>query len=220
MKTNGSHVDGSSAGLNSFPGKDEAEWSALRYVLGEMTPDEIAALERTLASDPEACERVASVARLATELYNALADDALIGPAKTIPSAAPGRSVRTGLWAVVGVAAAVCVLAAAGLSLLPMLNPEGIATFDRTDSGAGSLVAIWTEGSAEIGSETSTSGMAADRPNVDEAVAFADTGDDEADGNDDSVFVAGDDYNVPGWMIAAVEKGNSWAPSTDEIREN
>jgi len=121
---------------------------------------------------------------------------------------------------VVGVVAAVWLLAAGGLSLLPRMSDRDEIAADDADTGAGSLVAIWTEGSAEIAAEAPTSGMATNRA-TDAAVASPEVGNDDADPDNDSVLVADDDYNVPGWMIAAVAKGNSWAPGTDvEIREN
>jgi len=220
MNTNGTHASG--AGPNGLPGKDDADWSALRYVLGEMSVDEAEAFERTLVNDLEACERVASAAGLATTLYTALADEieselatSAAGPTKSAPSA-PARPGRRGLWAIVAAAAAVCVLAAGGLLMLPKtVDHDGIAS-QVADASAGSLVAIWSEQSAEISSDAQASGTEAERTSAVDGVAVADPDDD-----DDSVLIADGDYDVPGWMIAAVEKGNSWAPGTDiEIREN
>jgi hypothetical protein len=114
----------------------------------------------------------------------------------------------------------VCLLIAGGLAWLPQLGEDN-SVADSADTGDGSLVAIWTEGSAEIAANAPANGIASERANADESVAFADAGDDETDSDDDSMLAANDDYNVPGWMIAAVEKGNSWGPGTDvEIREN
>jgi anti-sigma factor RsiW len=226
MNTNGTPRN--EASVNGASAKDDADWSALRYVLGEMTAEEADAFEQALKSDPAACERVASAARLAGDVYSALAADAETSrtaesrfalPVRPVPSS-PARPARGGLWAVVGVAAAICLLIAGGLAWLPRLGDDS-SIADSTGTGAGSLVAIWTDGSAAIASETPANGMATDRANGDEAAALADAADDDADLDDDAVLVADDDYNVPGWMIAAVEKGNSLAPGTDvEIREN
>jgi hypothetical protein len=233
MKTNGSHLEGSGAsGLNGAPGKDDAEWSALRYVLGEMTADETEALEQTLAVDPQACERVAAAAGLSAQLYNALAAEleaqapvASGTPLSTRPAAvaAPARSVRGGLWAVVGVATAVCVLIAGGLVLIPKSGTQlDELAVDRSDAGAGSLVAMWTEGTAETAGETSGSGVAdSDRAASDNALSFADTDEDEVDAADDGVIVADGSYDVPAWMLAAVGNDSMGidGPATD-IREN
>jgi hypothetical protein len=113
--------------------------------------------------------------------------------------------------------AAVCLLAAGALSLLPVISDhQDEAALDHADAGAGSLVAIWTERSAETAAEAPTTGLAGtDRVTADAGPSFA-------DGDDDSVLIADDDYDVPGWLIAAVESGHSWSPnsSASDIREN
>lgn len=227
MKTNGTPLDGSAAGgRNGSPGMDDAEWSAMRYVLGEMNADESAAFELVLATDLESCEQVATAARLAADLYGALAIEVDVMtkavpsvPAKVAPILAPTRSVGRELWAVVGVVAAVCLLVAGGLSLLPRSSdqPE-LAALDHADTSAGSLVAIWTERAAETAADLSTTGAASpDRVNAEDGPAFAD-----AEDADDAALVAEDDYDVPGWMIAAVGESNRWSPdgSATEVREN
>jgi anti-sigma-K factor RskA len=210
MKTNGTQIDGSgTGGLNSPSGKEEAEWAALRYVLAEMSADEAEAFERTLPSDAEGCERVAAAAGLATDLYRVLAEQAeatlaaetaMNLPVRPTPTRSESRPVRSGLWVVVGLAAAVCVLVAGGLSLLPVGNQPNEMTWDPADASAGSLVAIWTEESAEIAEQPATQSVISERANVD------------SDGNaadGDSVLMADDDSDIPGWMIAAVEEGHS-----------
>lgn len=233
MKTNGSHLEGSGAsGLNGTPGKDDAEWSALRYVLGEMSADEIEAFEQTLAVDPQACERVASAGRLSAQLYNALAAEleaqapiasGTIPPARPATVAAPARSVRGGLWAVVGVAAAVCLLIAGGLVLIPKSGTQRAeSAFDRSDAGAGSLVAIWTDRTAETAADASVGGLSEpEHAGTDDALSYADADDVEADATDDAVLIADDNYDVPTWLIAAVG-GDNWRVdgSATDIREN
>jgi hypothetical protein len=226
MKTNGTPLDGSAAGgRNGSPGKDDAEWSAMRYVLGEMNADEAAAFELVLATDLECCEQVAAAARLAADLYSALAIEVDVMtkavpsvPAKVAPISAPARAVGRELWTVVGVVAAVCLLVAGGLSVLPRTgDPQELVALDHADAGAGSLVAIWTERSAETAADLSTTGAGPDRMNAEDGPAFADAGD-----ADDAALVAEDDYDVPGWMIAAVGESNRWSPdgSATEVREN
>ena len=213
MKNNGTHLNASSPGnLNGSAGNDDADWTALRYVLGEMTADEQEAFERLLPIDPQACERVASAARLATDVYGAVAGDRASAPVKRAQDSAPVRPVRSGLWAVVGLAAAVCVLVAGGLALLPVIHSGDGATAERTETSAGSLVAIWTEQSAEMAEDSPTIASAGmDQLNADNPSALSEDADDPAD---DSVLVADDDYDVPGWMIAAVENGRSFRPDS------
>ncbi len=200
------------------PSEDDAEWTALRYVLGEMNADEAEAFERTLSTDLQACEQVAAAASLTADLYSALSTEVEVmtkavpsRPAKPAPISAPVRSARRGLWAVVGLVAAVCLLAAGGLSLLPFTSDdqERVAT-DHADASAGSLVAIWSERSAETaaGGRRSLEPPGADRVNAEGVPSFADT-DAADDSAADSALVAEDDYDVPGWMIAAVENGKS-----------
>jgi anti-sigma-K factor RskA len=227
MKTNGTPLDGSAAdGRNGSPAKNDAEWSAMRYVLGEMNADEAAAFELLLANDLESCEQVAMAARLAGDLYSALAIEVDVmtkavpsAPAKVAAILAPTRSVGRELWAVVGVVAAVCLLVAGGLSLLPRSTdqPE-LAALDRADAGAGSLVAIWTERSAETAADLSPTGAAGpDRVSAEDVASFT-----SAEDADDVALVGEEDYDVPGWMIAAVGESNLWSPdgSATEVREN
>jgi hypothetical protein len=231
MQTDRTNLDGNNgSGLNGSLGRDEAEWSAFRYVLGEMSADEADAFERTLESDIQACERVAAAAGLATNLYAALATELktemAVGSRMVVvaPSAVPARSKRGGLWAVVGLVAAVCVLAAGALTLLPVIgdHQEG-ATSDRADTG--SLVAIWTERSTESAPESAAGAAAGDLGGMaglapDEALTLVDPDDAAVDSETDAMLLADEDYNVPGWMIAAV--GGKWNAdgSPAEIREN
>jgi hypothetical protein len=254
MKTNGTPRDDSAAsGPNGTLGPD-AEWSALRYVLGEMTAAEADAFEQALASDPQACEQVAAATHLTNTVYNVLAADdqntvlaaelsgqapngvGMPQSARPTPVVVPARSVRgerarsvqvrNGQWAIVGLAAAVCVVVAGGLSWLSAPNaPRDATALDRAD-GAGSLVAIWTEQSAEAAEESPTTGaVAGEHANADEtvssAVAVADA--DDLNGTDeDEVLIADDDYNVPGWMIAAVDNSHSFSPESPsmDVQEN
>lgn len=50
------------------PKKNDAEWRAFRYVLGEMTPPEADAFEEVLATDQAMCERVATCTGLVANL--------------------------------------------------------------------------------------------------------------------------------------------------------
>jgi len=86
---NTKHTNRSDVSPNGASAKDDADWTALRYVLGEMTAEEVAAFEQTLESDTQACERVASAARLATDIYSELA-------AETETSRAAGEILSAG----------------------------------------------------------------------------------------------------------------------------
>ena len=263
MKTNGTPRDDSAAnGPNGTLGPD-AEWSALRYVLGEMTAAEADAFEQTLASDPQACEQVAAATRLTNTVYSVLATEEPIDnvlatddrntvlaaelsgqapngvgmpqSARPTPVVVPARSVRgpqvrSGQWAIVGLAAAVCIVVAGGLSWLSAPNtPQDATALDRAD-GAGSLVAMWTEQSAEAAEESSTTGaVAGEHANADETVALSEGAGvavadaDDLNGTDeDEVLIADDDYNVPGWMIAAVDNSHSFTPGNPsmDVQEN
>ena len=227
MKIDGTRSTG--VGSNGSFAKDDAEWSALRYVLGEMSADEVEAYERMLATDSQACEHVASTTRLATDLYTVLSHDIELNRATPAMSglpakpgsriATPARPAQSGLWAVVGVVAAVCLLAAAGLSLLSISSDRQDAiTSDDADASAGSLVAIWTERSADTAADPSTVGLTgANRTNADGAPPFSAADDADADSAADSVLIADDDYDVPTWMIAAVEGGTSWRPDNSDV---
>jgi hypothetical protein len=198
-----------------------------------MSADESDAYEELLATDPQACERVAASARLTADLYtalqleteheaNATTGSGLGSRATVQPSASsiPDRPTRSGLWAVVGLVAAVCLLMAGGLSLLPIIDRQQAAS-DNSDAGAGSLVAIWTDRSAESAPDAVLNEAGgADRASADELLSLTETDDAMADLASDSVLIADDDYNVPGWLIAAV--GGNWNPdgAPAEIREN
>jgi anti-sigma-K factor RskA len=218
---------------NGFSAKDDADWSALRYVLGEMSVDEADAYEELLATDSQACERVAASAGLTADLYTALQLETELeldaatgngfGSRVTVQpsmSAASDWRSRSGLWAVVGLVAAVCLLAAGGLSLLPILDRQRTVS-DNSDTGAGSLVAIWTDRSAESAPDAVASEVGgADRASADDLLSLTESDDAVGDLASDSVLIADDDYQVPGWLIAAV--GGNWNPdgSPAEIREN
>jgi hypothetical protein len=155
--------------------------------------------------------------------------------ARPTPVVVPARSVRgpqvrSGQWAIVGLAAAVCIVVAGGLSWLSSPNtPQDATALDRAD-GAGSLVAMWTEQSAEAAEESSTTGaVAGEHANADETVALSEGAGvavadaDDLNGTDeDEVLIADDDYNVPGWMIAAVDNSHSFTPGNPsmDVQEN
>ena len=137
--------------------------------------------------------------------------------------------VRNGQWAIVGLAAAVCVVVAGGLSWLSAPNASQEATaWDHADGGAGSLVAIWTEQSAETAEESPTTGaVAGEHANANETAAVSEgaavaDADDLNGTEEDEVLVADDDYNVPGWMIAAVDNNHSFSPENPslDVQEN
>jgi anti-sigma factor RsiW len=213
----------------------DREWLAQRYVLGEMSPDEIEAFEAILATDQAARELVARSVRLLTDLVTATDEAETVGsrngsqPIQVRPArpseVVPRRSERFVGWTITGLVAAVCCTAAVGLYLLPRTVGTGlddIYTGELTENGAGLLVAIWSQRLADLTPETSTSGpAAADRsdlpfPNETEESRVASAtevvpADSAAVGDQ----MAADDADVPDWMVAAVEVGEGQGRNSD-----
>jgi len=227
--------------LSNESAKADLEWNAQRYVLGEMSPDEIAAFEEILAIDLTACELVAQSTRLVTELVTTAADRAEpVGPrnGSTMPArvrpaqpdeVARRRPERFVGWAVTGLVAAVCCSVAVGLYLIPRTvgtTLDDIYSGDLTENGAGLLVSIWSQRLADLAPDAPTAEHAApersDLPFPSESeesrVASATEGA-AADSAADSAAVgdqmAVDDSDVPDWMVAALEVGESHGRNSD-----
>ncbi len=168
--------------------ENNLEWRAFRYVLGEMSPAEADAFEEVLATDQETRELVARSTGLVTNLldlsvleatptdsHNGSTAVGLVGiptawvrPAESPEFAqrelAGRRPRRFSGWAITGLAAAVCCCIAVGLSLLPLRGRTGLEDIhlgDVPDSGAGHLVAIWSQRLAELAPEIATTEPAA-----------------------------------------------------------
>jgi hypothetical protein len=231
--------------------EDDREWRALRYVLGEMSPVESEDFEHVLATDQETRELVARSTGLVTSLLDLSVPEATANefrngspPAGSVrvstawvrPAESPElmrrRSARFGGWTVAGLSAAVCLCIAVGLCLLPFGSRnvlEDIYSGDTFDSGAGHLVAIWSQRLAELAPEPATTEPAAsDRPEfplpgeADDSRLATATENAPADSAAVGDQIAADDSDVPGWMIAAVELGpiRHLGGSSSEIREN
>jgi hypothetical protein len=215
--------------LSDQSAKADLEWNAQRYVLGEMSPDEMAAFEEILATDLTACELVAQSTRLVADLVTTAGDLAKpVGPRNG--SATPVR-VRTAQpeevarrrperfvgWAVTGLVAAVCCSVAVGLYLIPRtIGPslDDIYSGDLTENGAGLLVSIWSQRLADLAPDAPTAEHAAPErsdlpfPSESEEGRVASTADGvPADSAAVGDQMAADDSDVPDWMVAAVEVG-------------
>jgi anti-sigma-K factor RskA len=221
--------------------ENDREWSALRYVLGEMSPAEADAFEEILATDQETRELVARSTGLVTNLWEVTADDALSAGSRNgsvavgifesstarVRPADPAelvrrRSERFRGWAITGLVAAVCCCVAIGLCLIPLAGRtslDDIYSGDLTDNGAGHLVAIWSQRLADLAPETATTEPAASErselPLSSETdgnrVATA-TENAAADSAAIGDQMAAEDADVPDWMVAAVEVGEGRNP--------
>jgi anti-sigma factor RsiW len=215
----------------------DREWNAQRYVLGEMSPEEMEAFEEILATDQAARELVAQSTRLVTNLVAAATDAADAAgsrngspsPARVRPAqpdeVTRGRSNRFVGWAITGLVAAVCCCVAVGVYLIPRTVGTGlqdIYTGELTENGAGLLVSIWSQRLADLAPDAPTTEQAAaersDLPFPSESeesrVASATEGapaDSAAVGDQMAV----DDSDVPDWMVAALEVGESHGRNSD-----
>uniref|UniRef100_A0A7C2P096 Zinc-finger domain-containing protein n=1 Tax=Schlesneria paludicola TaxID=360056 RepID=A0A7C2P096_9PLAN len=124
---------------SSYPSADRV-WLAQQYVLGELSDDEAARFEETLADDPAACTAVADAARLVLSL-EALAPTPTVVAA---PVAARDRRL------VVAVAMAACVLLMV-LAWRPQSDPESTRQVRAEIIEARELVDRWRGGRAYAG---------------------------------------------------------------------
>ncbi len=222
----------SSPDWTSPTGPGDQQWQAVRYVLGEMPAAEAEAFEQQLASDQATRERVAWAAALVTDVYRAEEIAPVSeGPAVSEISgsnirragtavAQTRRERRLSVWA--AAAAVTCVLLAFGLHRLPVrvVNPGGVDDRAAEESGefrAGHLVAIWSERLSEldpsspelaqfdfqpgdVGRDDFNSGPDDAQP-LDNHAERANAGANQA---------AADDFQVPGWLMAAVSPSGVW----------
>ena len=125
------------------PTTDDAEWLAVRYVLGELPPAEAVAFEERLAVDQPAREAVA----LAVRLTEALAESEMTArtPAETSAPvvALPSRRSRRRLLAIVAAAAVVllAVVIEAPRSARPVAADDArlAALWSETDAWSGAF---------------------------------------------------------------------------------
>jgi hypothetical protein len=207
--------------------ENDREWNALRYVLGEMSPDEIEAFEEILATDQEARELVARSTGLVMNLVEAAPEpvgagkiERTVAPARPAQrdEFAPRRRDRSKGWMVTGFAAAVCCCVGLGIYLLPRtVGPslDELYSNDFTENGAGLLVSIWSQRLADLAPETSTTEPTAPEradlpfPNDSEESRVA-SAPETTPANSAAVgdqIAADDDTDVPDWMVAALEVG-------------
>jgi hypothetical protein len=223
--------------LSDESAKADLEWNAQRYVLGEMSPDEIAAFEEILAADLTACELVAQCTRLVTDLVATAGDhvesagsrNGSLLPARVRPAqpdeVTRRRPERFVGWAITGLVAAVCCSVAVGLYLLPRTvgtHLDDIYSGDLTENGAGLLVSIWSQRLADLAPEAPTAEHAAPErsdlpfPSESEEGRVASAADGvPADSAAVGDQMAADDSDVPDWMVAAVEVGEGRVRNPD-----
>ena len=115
----------------------ELEWTAFRYIAGELSAAEASEFEEQLSADQAACEAVARAVQL-TEAVSGLAPSQLPMPTPRKPAAAPRRNS----WAAIGVTAA-CVCLAIGALVWERGGSTGPALSQSDTSGADRLLNLW-----------------------------------------------------------------------------
>lgn len=193
---------------------DETQWLAFRYVLGEMTAEEIEAFEHSLQDDPKRCESVA----IAVQSVRAVADSKTSDQPMISSSEAESFRVR---WGFVGASLVACLIVVSLwlipqperiAELQPQLGPpatdaeaELASTDDQKppiqvdDAVAGQLVSLWTRSSIEI-----------DRPSTDSSDEWTELVPNEVVESE----------NEFGWMLAAVSQKTSPSSDTNPSVEN
>ncbi len=187
---------------------NETQWLAFRYVLGEMTPEEIEAFEHSLQDDPNRCESVA----IAVQSVRAIADSESSDQPMIANTEAESIRVR---WGFVGASLLACLIVVS-LWLIPQpkriaeLQPklktpatpaeteltkadEQAPSIQVDDAVAGQLVSLWTRSSMEI-----------DRPANDSGDEWT-----ELATSPDEVIESDNEF---GWMLAAVSDKTSASP--------
>ncbi len=228
-------------------------WTAFRYVLGEMSASEEESFEERLESDQPTRELVAQCTELLSGLHRAglsesrvghagngeYADDPVRARSNAIRAAnrletASNRTHAPARWLIAGLAAAVCMTIAVGLTLLPFRGRAGLEDLswsDLADNGA-LIVGLWSDQLADSPSEPrsevpSELGIEQPEPGLLSDASTASPSDEvrlarsaATRANDSRIDASAssdsdEDSDVPGWMVAAVESGSS-----KEIREN
>jgi hypothetical protein len=207
---------------------DDREWQCLRYVLGEMSAAETEAFEELLATDQETRERAASCVALVGSLFSAIEPRSKARPAVVSANSKSARVAgHRGRWSFAA-AVAVCVAAIAGLYVFAHKSPRSFESpyVGRTLDGGDGLVAMWSELLSDSTVDPDAPEMSLSehpgQPMLDESEDELVAEDDrpaEAAGEPEQ---AAKDFQVPGWLIAAVsndEKHDS-DNSVPEVREN
>jgi len=154
----------------------ELEWTAFRYIAGELSPADVAEFEQRLALDQNAREAVASAVQMAEAVAGL--QPAPLELAPTVGDQNPRRATGAAL-----VAAATCALVLVGTLILDRVSssgPHDSAALQAND-GADQLLNLW----------------AASHDGLD-VWADADEGDAPITGSDE-------EFAVPSWMLAAAE---------------
>lgn len=154
---------------------DDLDWLAHRYLLDEMSGEEVVAFEERLATDEGAAEALARGTMLLATVSEAFRERRTTDRRRAIEPAAPGTHRRSNrLAGFVAVAASFALVCLLGVSQMSRWRFDG-----RDPSGtAAELVSIWRESASEPPTESDP--IAAD----------------------DDAQPAADD--VPDWLMAAV----------------
>lgn len=121
---------------------ESLRWTALQYVLGELSPAEHAAWETRLADDEACCAAVAEAALLVANLQPASRPSGAVVPAT--PVTVPARFSRTGLGAALSALAATAALAAV---LLQSPQPS------TGDAEQARLASLWHQDAARAAAD-------------------------------------------------------------------
>lgn len=171
---------------------NELNWSAFRYVSGEMTADELAAFELRLDDDQEARDAVVA----AVKLMDAVATAEYRLPAPLTPVLQTARRLnRVETYLTVAVALAIAVVFWVSRS-----NDRKVAGVDSTrpsaasdaDDGRSDVLSVWSELNSTVDRDDDSA------PEV------------ETVGADDA------ELEVPGWMIAALTPASPNGPDDSE----
>jgi hypothetical protein len=165
--------------LSRSEASDDLRWTAARYVLGELPPDEAQQFEDRLQDDQPACDAVAE----AVLLLHAGAS------LKPVVRRAPSKRIMA--WA--STAAAVCLLVGVAALFMPRATPLA----DATAVQAGEPDDAWILALPELLEAQTAVIETADVPVDDDADSLIHAVADETDAD------------LPGWLILATSKEGS-----------
>ncbi|MGE3313653.1 MAG: hypothetical protein AB7O26_00970 [Planctomycetaceae bacterium] len=191
---------------NELNNPNDLDWTAFRYVSGELAGDELAAFETLLAENQAARDAVVDAVKVAGAVVMA---ESAVKPA--LPRILPFGGSRAAALAWVRVETYLALAAVVGIAIVFWMqrpSEQDLAKVDPSRQGSAesvfdsrsSVLALWTEWSSteEPGSDESS-----------EAVR----------GESDSDVVSTDvdsDFEVPGWMIAALSPSNGTGPDDSD----
>ncbi len=207
----------------------DLDWLATRYVLGELSADEVGAFEERLQVDLLACEAVVQATRFLTDVAVSLPEPAdvreqvMVAPvavaaktvvtAKTVRSTPANRSEQRRGWWVISLMTAALVLLAVGLTSewnpwgdqrVALENLSGTSDSGNLGGEEARLAANLLGGWRTIDVDMTETGL---------TMIHRETGNDRETNRDHEEAAEGIDENsIPDWMIAALLAD----PSEDE----